>query len=182
MRDELSTQLRRSSAPSTRSSLRLSAWRQPPRRARVRCQTCDGFPCLVHAKYRCCTPCSARSSSLHREPGTDGSRPPSDRRKAAEYAVRWRPARTDTARSDFTADARRQITHALRAYVLSRCAASTKEADFGSYLKFEIVPALIFSTTSSIMKSGTKNHSCVTTGCPKRSLISISRRAEPNTR
>jgi Phage integrase family len=49
--------------------------------------------------------------------------------------------------------------------------ASTKEADFGSYLKLEIVPALIFSTTSSITKSGTRNHSCGTTGCPKRSLI-----------
>jgi hypothetical protein len=69
----------------------------------------------------------------------------------------------------------------LALYVLSRSAASTKEADLGSYLNLEMVPALIFST-SSITKSGTRNHSCGTTGCPKRSLISISRRAGPKTR
>jgi hypothetical protein len=59
---------------------------------------------------------------------------------------------------------------------------STKEAEFWSYLKIEIVPSLIFSTTSSITNSGTRNHSRGTTGCPKRSLISISRRAGPKMR
>src|SRR3954453_8931160 len=59
---------------------------------------------------------------------------------------------------------------------------STKDANFGSYTKFEIVPSLIFSTASSITNSGTRNHSRGTTGYPKRSLISMSSRAGSNTR
>jgi hypothetical protein len=48
---------------------------------------------------------------------------------------------------------------------------STKAADFGSYLKLKIVPSLIFWTASSITKSGTRNHSCGITGCPKRAAL-----------
>ena len=47
--------------------------------------------------------------------------------------------------------------------MLSRSAASTKEADFGSYLKLEMVPALIFSVpqphTQAARAHATSNNS-----------------------
>ena len=48
---------------------------------------------------------------------------------------------------------------------------------FGSYAYLAIVPSLIRSMASSMTNSGTRNHSRGTIGCPKRSLISMSRRA-----